>query len=150
MKRMLPILLIGAALLGYIAGYASKPERQDVATGHLDFSMVPSAVAQETKEPMPFGYDAPGVPPLAPDAPPVTYWNIDDIRKAHTELAEKSMKAATQAGSGSSQSFGGGPVHVQTRNFSIFMLYRLHRDQPVLSLTKVNSVWDDAEQHTGA
>ena len=150
MKRMLPILLIGAALLGYIAGYASKPERQDVATGHLDFSMVPSAVAQETKEPMPFGYDAPGVPPLAPDAPPVTYWNIGHIRKAHTELAEKSMKAATQAGSGSSQSFGGGPVHVQTRNFSIFMLYRLHRDQPVLSLTKVNSVWDDAEQHSGA
>jgi mannose-6-phosphate isomerase-like protein (cupin superfamily) len=30
------------------------------------------------------------------------------------------------------------------------MLYRVHRDQPVLSLTKVNSVWDDAEMHAGA
>jgi len=55
-----------------------------------------------------------------------------------------------EAGSGSSQSFGGGPVHISTRNFSIFQLYRLHREQPVQSLTKVNSVWDDAEQHAGA
>ena len=29
------------------------------------------------------------------------------------------------------------------------MLYRAHREQPVLSLTKVNRVWDDAEQHSG-
>jgi len=55
-----------------------------------------------------------------------------------------------EAGSGSSQSFGGGPVHVQTRNFSMFMLYRMYRDKPVLSLTKVDSVLDDAEQHAGA
>ena len=55
-----------------------------------------------------------------------------------------------EAGSGSSQSFGGGPVHISTRNFSMFMLYRAHREQPVLSLAKVNSVWDDAEQHAGA
>jgi hypothetical protein len=41
-------------------------------------------------------------------------------------------------------------VGVQTRNFSIFMLYRAHRQQPVLSLTKVNSVRDDAEMHAGA
>src|SRR6266566_4532316 len=39
---------------------------------------------------------------------------------------------------------------VQTRNFSMFMLYRMFRDKPVLSLTKVNSVLDDAEQHAGA
>jgi mannose-6-phosphate isomerase-like protein (cupin superfamily) len=152
MKRMLPVLLIAAALVGYIVGYASKPAVQPVLTGHFDdFSMVPSANAQENKtEVMPFGYGSPRQPTLAPDAPPTTYWNIDDIRKAHTELAEKATKAAAQAGSGSSQSFGGGPVHVSTRNFSIFMLYRLHRDQPVLSLTKVNSVWDDAEMHAGA
>jgi hypothetical protein len=31
----------------------------------------------------------------------------------------------------------------------MYMLYRIHREQPVLSLTKVNSVWDDAEQHAG-
>jgi hypothetical protein len=29
----------------------------------------------------------------------------------------------------------------QARNLAIFMLYRLHRDKPVPSLTKVNSVW---------
>jgi hypothetical protein len=151
MKRMLPVLVIGAALVGYAAGYASKPSPQAVLSGHFDdFSMIPSVNAQDKQEVMPFGFNSPREPALAPDAPPVTYWNIDDIRKAHTELAEKSMKAAAQAGSGSSQSFGGGPVHVSTRNFSIFMLYRLHRDQPVLSLTKVNSVWDDAEQHAGA
>jgi hypothetical protein len=155
MKRMIPVLVIGAALAGYIAGYASKQSPQAVLRGHFDdFSMVPSAIAQDNrqdkKEVMPFGYNSPHTPPLAPDAPPVTYWNIDDIRKAHTELAEKSMKAAAQPGSGSSQSFGGGPVHVQSRNFSIFMLYRLYRDKPVLSLTKVNSVLDDAEQHAGA
>jgi hypothetical protein len=151
MKGMLPVLVMGAALAGYFAGYASKPGPQAVLSGHFDdFSLVPSAIAQDSKEVMPFGYNSPHTPPLAPDAPPVTYWNIDDIRKAHTELAERSMKAAAEPGSGSSQSFGGGPVHVQTRNFSIFMLYRLYRDRPVLSLTKVNSVLDDAEQHVGA
>ena len=156
MKRMLPVLLIGAALLGYMAGYASKPGPhqipQAVLTGHFDdLSMIPNANAQENKsEVMPFNFNSPREPQLAPDAPPVTYWNIDDIRKAHGELAEKAAKLLKEAGSGSSQSFGGGPVHISTRNFSIFMLYRAHREQPVLSLTKVNSVWDDAEQHAGA
>ncbi len=156
MKRMLPVLLIGAALFGYVAGYASKPSPRQtpeaVLTGHFDdLSMIPSANAQENKtEVMPFNFNSPREPQLAPDATPVTYWNIDDIRKAHGELAEKASKALKEAGSGSSQSFGGGPVHISTRNFSIFMLYRAHREQPVLSLTKVNSVWDDAEQHAGA
>ena len=152
MKRMLPVLLVGAALLGYVAGYASKPAPQPILTGHLDgLSMIPSVNAQENKkEVMPFGFNFPHDPPLAADAPPITYWNIDDIRKAHTEMAEKAAKLVKEAGSGSSQSFGGGPVHVQTRNFSMFMLYRMFRDKPVLSLTKVNSVLDDAEQHAGA
>jgi mannose-6-phosphate isomerase-like protein (cupin superfamily) len=156
MKKLFAVIVLGAALLGFMLGYASKPrmnpEPQAVLTGHIDdLSMIPSAYAQENKtEVMPFHYNSPREPSLAPDAPPTTYWNIDDIRKAHTELAEKAMKAAAQAGSGSSQSFGGGPVHISTRNFGIFMLYRSHRDQPVLSLTKVNSVWDDAEMHAGA
>jgi mannose-6-phosphate isomerase-like protein (cupin superfamily) len=156
MKKLFPVIVLGAALIGFGLGYASKPGMnpglQAVLTGHIDdLSMIPSASAQENKsEVMPFGYGSPRQPTLAPDAPPTTYWNIDDIRKAHTELAEKAMKAAAEAGSGSSQSFGGGPVHVSTRNFSIFMLYRLHREQPVLSLTKVNSLWDDAEMHAGA
>jgi mannose-6-phosphate isomerase-like protein (cupin superfamily) len=156
MKRMLPVLLIATALVGYVAGYASKsivnPVPPPIVNGHFDdFSMIPSAHAQENKpEVMPFGFNSDREPSLAPDAPSVTHWNIDDIRKAHAELAEKARKAATEPGSGSSQSFSGGPVHVQSRNFSIFMLYRVHRDQPVLSLTKVNSVWDDAEMHAGA
>jgi hypothetical protein len=152
MKKMLPILLVGAALLGYIAGYTSRPAAQPILSGHFDgLSLIPTANAQENKkEVMPFGFNSPHDPPLAPDAPPITYWNIDDIRKAHTEMAEKAAKLVKEAGSGSSQSFGGGPVHVQTRNFSMFMLYRIFRDKPVLSLTKVNSVLDDAEQHAGA
>jgi mannose-6-phosphate isomerase-like protein (cupin superfamily) len=150
MKRIVPVVVVAAALAGYIAGRATQPSLQPVLSGHLnDFSLIQKAFAQKNGEVRPFGYDNPEDPPMAPDAPPPTHWNIDDIQKAHTELAERSMKAASQAGSGSSQSFGGGPVHVQTRNFSMFMLYRLHRDQPVLSLTKVNSVWDDAEQHAG-
>ncbi|HZR31461.1 MAG TPA: AraC family ligand binding domain-containing protein [Terriglobales bacterium] len=151
MKRILPVVAIAAALIGYIAGRATRPSLQPVLTGHLnDFSLIQKAFAQRNAgEARPFGYDNPEDPPIAPDAPPPTHWNIDDIQKAHTELAARAMKAASQAGSGSSQSFGGGPVHVQTRNFSMFMLYRLHRDQPVPSLTKVNSVWDDAEQHAG-
>lgn len=156
MQRMLPVFILAAALIGYTAGYASKPganrETPSVLTGHVeDLSLIPGASAQEAKQqPMPFGYNSARRPALAPDAPPVTYWNIDDIRKAHAELAETSMKAAAQAGSGSSQSFGGGPVNISTRNFAIFMLYRLHRDKPVPSLTKVTSVWDDAEMHAGA
>jgi len=143
MKKMLPILLVAAALLGYMAGYASRAAPQPILSGHFDgLSLIPTANAQENKkEVMPFGFNSPHDPPLAPDAPPITYWNIDDIHKA---------KLVKEAGSGSSQSFGGGPVHVQTRSFSMFMLYRMFRDKPVLSLTKVNSVLDDAEQHAGA
>lgn len=156
MKRMLPVFFLATALLGYFAGYASKPDinpgPQAVLGGHFDdFSLIPSVNAQETKtETRPFGFNSPREPSLAPDAPPITYWNIDDIHKAHTELAATAMKAAMQAGSGSSQSFGGGPVNIHTRNFSIFMLYRVHREQSVPSLTKVNSLWDDAEMHAGA
>ena len=151
MKKMVPVMMLGAAMIGFMAGQGMRLKPQAVLSGHFDeLSMIPSAVAQEKGEVLPFGYNSPRQPALAPDAPPTTYWNIDDIRRAHTELAEKAAKALTQAGSGSSQSFGGGPVHVQTRNFSIFMLYRAHREQPVMSLTKVNSVWDDAEMHAGA
>jgi hypothetical protein len=152
MKKLFPAIVIGAAFIGFIAGYAAKPGAQPILSGHFDdFSMIPSVSAQESKpEVKPFGFNSPNEPPLAPDAPPIMYWNIDDIRKAHTEMAEKAAKLVKEAGSGSSQSFGGGPVHVQTRGFSMFMLYRMFRDKPVPSLTKVNSVLDDAEQHAGA
>ena len=152
MKRMFPLIVIGAAIIGYVAGHSTRPASQPVLTGHFDdLSVVQHALAQSNKaEVMPFGFNDPEHPPLVPDAPPITHWSIDDIKKAHTEMADKASKLLSQPGSGSSQSFGGGPVAVSTRNFSMFMLYRIHRDQPVLSLTKVNSVWDDAEQHAGA
>src|SRR5258707_9312331 len=133
MKRMLPVLLLAAALVGYIVGYASKPAPQPVLSGHFDdFSMIPSANAQDNKpEVMPFGFNSSREPALAPDAPPIAYWNIDDIRKAHTEMAEKAAKLAKQAGSGSTQSFGGGPVQVQPRNFSMFTLNSIFPEKPV-------------------
>src|SRR5580692_11511182 len=107
---VIPVIVMAAALAGYVAGYATKPTPQQVLSGHFDdFSMVPSAAAQESKqenkaEVLPFGYNSPRQPALAPDAPPTTYWNIDDIKKAHGELAEKAAKLAAQAGSGGSQS----------------------------------------------
>src|SRR6266850_7471274 len=115
MKKLFPAMVLGAALAGFIAGYAAKPSAQPILTGHFDDrSLIPSASAQESKpEVMSFGFNSPNEPPLAPDAPPIAYWNIDDIRKAHTEMAEKVARALTKAGTGSSQSFGGGPVHVQ-------------------------------------
>jgi AraC-like ligand binding domain len=152
MKRSFSLVVIAAALLGFVAGHATNSGSRPVMSGHFDdLSFIPQAGAQTNKpEIMPFGFNNPSEPQLAPDAPPITHWSIDDIKKAHTEMAEKAAKLASQPGSGSSQSFGGGPVSVSTRSFAMFMLYRVHRDQPVLSLTKVNSVWDDAEQHAGA
>jgi len=39
MKRILPVFILAAALIGYMAGYASKssvnPQPQSVLTGHL-------------------------------------------------------------------------------------------------------------------
>src|SRR5260370_20729622 len=101
--------------------------------------MIPSANAQANKpEVMPFNFNSPREPQLAPDAPPVTYWNIDEIRNADAELAEKAAKMLKEVGIGSSQSFGGGPAHISTRNFSICMLDRAHRERPALRLTTIN------------
>lgn len=159
-KRSFPLIVLGAMGFGYFAGRATTPKQPSVLSGHLeDFSIMPSVLAQAGGAPqgqqtqsevLPFGYNRPGSPTLAPDAPPPTYWSIDDIRKAHEAMAQRAAQALTQAGQGSTQAFGGGGVvRERTRNFSMGMLYRVHREQPVLSLTKVNSVWDDAEQHAG-
>jgi hypothetical protein len=150
MKRV--VSLLAAAVIGYFAGHATSPRVTSVFD-HL--SIVRPAFAQTQSaqpaqpEVMPFGYGRPGSPQLAPDAPPPMYFDADEIKKAHTEMAARAAAALTQAGSGSTQAFGGGPVRLRTRNFTMSMLYRLHREQPVMSLTKVNSVWDDAEQHAG-
>ncbi|HKF55084.1 MAG TPA: hypothetical protein VKJ45_06560 [Blastocatellia bacterium] len=158
MKRLLPAVAIGAGLIGFLAGRMTMPRQNGVMAGHLDdFSLVQTVLAQTgggqqqspSQSQLPFGYDRPGLQPLAPDAPPPTYFNIDDIKKAHSEMAERAAKAQAQSGSGSTQAIGGGPVRLRTRNFTMSMLYRMHREEPVLSLTKVNSLWDDAEQHSG-
>jgi len=150
MKKAIPLFV--AASIGYFVG---------VVQPHTDsaqrFSLVKRAFAQSEQptqqqaqpEVMPFGYNRPGSPALAPDAPPPMYWSADDIKKAHMDMAARAAAAMNQAGSGSTQAIGGGPVRARTRNFSMSMLYRLHREQPVASLTKVNSVWDDGEQHAG-
>lgn len=152
MNRKTTAIAIGAALTGFLVGYAMKPSPRVGPPPTDDYlSLVTPAMAQDKQgEVMPFHYNSPHEPPLAPDAPPTTFWSADELHKAHDGLASVAMKAIKEAGTGSSQSFGGGPVHISTRNFSIFQLYRLHREQPVPSLTKVNSLWDDAEQHAGA
>ena len=143
MKRLSAAILPCIAIAGFVIGFALSPAgkvlaQSDSRPGQPGESAIP---APTLRQPVPLWADQPTK---------CNYWSIDDIRKAHTEMAEKAAKLVKEAGSGSSQSFGGGPVHVQTRNFSMFMLYRMFRDKPVLSLTKVNSVLDDAEQHAGA
>jgi len=151
MKRLIALAVVAAALLGFELGRATRPEPQPVLAGHInEFSLVETAFAQSSKpEILPFGFNDPRTPPLAPDAPPPMHWSIDDMQKAHGEMAARAAKLLAEPGTGSSQAFVGGPVELQTRNFSMYMLYRVHREQPVLSLTKINSVWDDAEQHAG-
>jgi hypothetical protein len=151
MKKRFVLCVVTAAVLGFIIGRNTGSSPQPVVAGHFeDSSFITKAAAQDNKsEVMPFDFNSPNLPALAPDAPAITHWNIDDIQKAHAGMAEKAAKLIGQAGSGSSQAFVGGPIELQTRNFSMYMLYRIHREKPVLSLTKVNSVWDDAEQHAG-
>ena len=151
MKTRFVLWVVGAALVGYVIGRTTGSTPTPVVGGHFnDLSFIEPAVAQDHKpEVMPFGFNSPNLPALAPDAPPITHWSIDDIQRAHADMSEKAAKLVSQAGSGSSQAFVGGPIDLQTRTFSMYMLYRIHREQPVLSLTKANSVWDDAEQHAG-
>src|ERR1700731_4542460 len=97
MKKLVPVLVIGAALVGFVAVHAVRPRPEGVLSGHFDeLSMLPNALAQDKSEAMPFGYNSPHDPALAPDAPPITYWNIEDIRQAHTALADRAAKALTQ------------------------------------------------------
>jgi mannose-6-phosphate isomerase-like protein (cupin superfamily) len=140
MKRLFPVIAL-SVLAGFFAGRITTPTE----TAHAQAAAAPQQ-QPPAGDAMPFGFNRPGRPVQAPDAPPETvYWNIDDIRKAHAALADRAAKAPTQTGLFS----GGNTVRMSTRVFSMSMIYRSHRDAPVASLTKVNSVWDDAEQHAG-
>jgi hypothetical protein len=140
MKRMLPVVIL-SVFAGYCVGRITTPSGQA-------YAQAAAAPLQQQPPPdaLPFGFNRPGLQPLAPDAPSETaYWNVDDVKKAHAELADRAAKNPTQTGLFS----GGSTVRMRTRNFTMSMIYRSHRDKPVESLTKVNSVWDDAEQHAG-
>jgi len=54
-----------------------------------------------------------------------------------------------EAGKGSSNRLAAGRCIFPRAN-SAFSAYRALREQPVLSLTKVNSLWMNAEMHAGA
>jgi len=105
MKKSVSLVALAAASIGFIAGYALRPApHSSIGVQSENFSLVPSALAQEKKpEVMPFNYNSPREPALAPDAPPTMYWSVDDLRKAHSELAEVAAKAVKEAGTGSSQ-----------------------------------------------
>lgn len=62
MKKLFPIVVLAAALFGFMPGYASKPSPQPILGGHFDdLSMMPSANAQDNKpEVMPFGFNFTG------------------------------------------------------------------------------------------
>ena len=128
MKRVVLLSLAVGAAIGYQAGRMT------------------TAMAQQTPpaNTLPFGYNRAGNPALAPDAPAETiYWSVDDVRKAHNELVERARQSTGGIVG------GGNLVRVRTRTHSMGMFFRAHRDQPVASLTKKMSVWDDAEQHAG-
>ena len=78
MKKSAPLIALAAAAIGFIAGYALKPAPHSSASAQSEnFSLVPSALAQEKKpEVMPFNYNSPREPALAPDAPPTMYLTI--------------------------------------------------------------------------
>ena len=135
------LAVAAAALAGYFVGSITHSADSTVA-----FAQPPAQQTQAPPEQLPFGFNRPGLPAQAPDAPEKSlYWSVDDIRKAHKELADRAAKAPTQTGLFS----GGSTVRFRNRNFSMSLIYRTHRDTEVESLTKVRSVWDDAEQHAG-
>ena len=70
MRRMTPVMLVGAVILGYLAGYMMSP--------------VGSASGQTASQP-----PAWTTVPLAPNQGETVYWSIDDLRQAHTELAAR-------------------------------------------------------------
>jgi mannose-6-phosphate isomerase-like protein (cupin superfamily) len=145
MKRLFFAGLVIGILGGFYAGRHANP---------TPGSLIPTVFAQQPQPAqqtgtLPFGFNRPGLQPLAPDAPQPMHWSIDDIRKAHDEMAARARQAAAPAG-GSSQAVGGGSlIRVRTRTHSMTMLFRRHREAPVSSLTGVMSRWDDAEQHAG-
>ena len=72
MKRLLPVLLTSAVILGYMAGFT--------------MSRAGSATAQQTP---PSPTPSWATIPLAPDQGETAYWSGDDLKQAHATLAAK-------------------------------------------------------------
>ena len=70
MKKMIPVAVL-AAMFGYFVG--RNTQGGDVAYAQAAAAQQPQAGQPEV---LPFGFNRPGLQPLAPDAPPPTHWSI--------------------------------------------------------------------------
>lgn len=141
MKRLFPLGVLVGAVIGYYAGHGDGPG--GMAGSAFAAQQTGGAQQGQTVQTgvMPFGFNRPGSPPLAPDATKPLYWSVDDTRKVHSDWADRVAKGQPTGGQDL--------VRVRTRTHSMTLFYRAHHDKPIPSLTKVMSTWDDAEQHAG-
>ena len=125
MKRLVPVVLLGSAAVGYLAGYAVSPAVMVTAQG-------PGGVPALTRA---------GYPPLAPDQPAkAQHFSIDDLRRQHSERV-----AATVAGQPLPPFQG-----MMSRTHNIQLVTRVAFDTPRPStVTKRMSRFGEAEQHEG-
>ena len=125
MKRIVPVVVLGSAVVGYLAGYAVSPAGSITAQG-------PGGVPALTRA---------GYPPLSPDQPAkAQHFNIDDLRRQHTERV-----AATVAGTPLPPS-----QLMMSRTHNIQLVTRVAHDTPQpSSMTRRMSRFGEAEQHEG-
>ena len=125
MKRIVPVVLLGSAVVGYLAGYAVSPAGSLTAQG-------PGGVPALTRA---------GYPPLAPDQPAkAQHFRIDDLRRQHTERV-----AATIARTPLPPFQG-----MMSRTHNIQLVTRVPHDTPQpSSMTRRMSRFGEAEQHEG-
>jgi len=131
MNRTSTAIALGAALTGFVAGYALKsaPASRTVICAFVP----PLSRKKKNLRSCPSTTTLPASPRSRPNAPPTTYWSVDDLRKAHSDLAEVASKALKEAGKGSSQSFCGGRAyfHAQFQHFQLLSArLRTARAQP--------------------
>ena len=129
MKKRFALCVVSAALVGYVIGRTTGSTAAPVVGGHSsDLSFIEQAFAQDNKpELMPFRFNSPNLPAQAPDAPPITHWSIDDIQKAHADMADKAAKLISQPGSGGSQAFFGGQQYAK-REMHLHVFFVLPRE----------------------
>lgn len=75
MNRLIPVMLVAAVILGYLAGWATSP------AGRVTAQQSPSARAPAWTKVA-----------LAPDQGGVVYWSVDALVKAHNAMASRAAK----------------------------------------------------------